>query len=51
MSKGKTKNFLMIILAYVLIFLGGDLLWTMEPLSWLGAAVCFYFSYSLANEV
>ena len=49
--RGKTKNFVMIILTYVLIFLGVDLLWTMEPLSWLGAAACLYFSYVLANEV
>lgn len=47
----KTRNFVMTILTYILIFLGVDLLWTMEPLGWLGAAVCFYFSYTLANEV
>ena len=51
MSKKKTKSFVMVILTYVLIFLGVDLLWTMEPLGWLGAAVCLYFSYVLANEV
>ena len=50
-KREKTKNFLMTILTYILIFLGVDLLWTMEPLGWLGAAVCFYFSYTLANEV